>query len=61
MDLDVDERSVILAPLEGVARVTVLLVETIGGSTIGEEDHHLVNRLRVLTEVVLHHNNQHTH
>lgn len=54
MDLNVDERSISLAPLEGVAGVTVLLEETIGSSAIGEQDHHLVDRLRVLTEVVLH-------
>lgn len=53
MDLDVYERSIGLAPLESVARITVLLVKTIRSSTIGEKDHHLVDGLRVLTEVIL--------
>ena len=53
VDLGVDERPVFLQPLEGVSRVPVLLVVTIGRAAVGEEDHDLVNRLRVLREVVL--------
>jgi len=48
VDLGVDEGAVVLEPLEGVARVAVLLVVAIGSSTVGEEDHDLVNGFRVL-------------
>lgn len=53
MDLDVDKSPVILQPLEGVARVAVLLVVAVGGATVGEEDHDLVDGLWVLGKVVL--------
>jgi hypothetical protein len=53
VDLDVNKGTVILAPLEGVARVTVLFVVTIRGSTVGEQDHYLVDGLGVLAEVIL--------
>jgi hypothetical protein len=36
-----------------VARVSVLLEVTVGSSAIGEQDHHLMDRFRVLTEIVL--------
>ena len=34
MNLNVDERAVVLAPLKGVTRVCVLLVKTVRGSTV---------------------------
>lgn len=43
VDLDIDERAIILAPFEGVTRITVLHEETVGGSAIGEQDQHLMN------------------
>ena len=53
MDLDVNEASVVLEPLESMPGVTVLLVESVRGSTVREEGHQLMNRLRVLGEIVL--------
>lgn len=53
MDLDIDERAIVLAPLESVTRVPMLLVIAIGGSTVREKDHDLMDRLWVLREVVL--------
>jgi hypothetical protein len=51
--LDIDESAIILEPFVGVARITVLVVETVRSSTIGEKNHHLMNRLRVLGEIIL--------
>ena len=53
MDLDINEASIVLEPLESVPRVTVLLVESVRCSTVREENHQLMNRLRVLGEIVL--------
>jgi hypothetical protein len=53
MNLGIDERAVSLEPFEGMPRVAVLLVVAIGSTTIGEQDHDLVDRLWVLAEVVL--------
>ena len=53
MDLSVDPAAVGLDELVGVARVTVHVVVTIGGATIGEEDGDLVSGLWVLCQVVL--------
>ena len=53
VDLDVVPIALLVHELEGVAGVTVHLVVTIGRSTVGEQDHNLVNRLGVLREVVL--------
>lgn len=43
MQLGVHEGSIGLSPLESVAGITVHLVEAIGGSTVREEDHDLVD------------------
>jgi hypothetical protein len=53
MNLNIHERPIGLAPLVGVARITMLVVVAVRSSAIGEEDHHLMNRLGILTEVVL--------
>lgn len=53
VDLSVDPAAIVLDELVGVARVTVHLVVTIGGTAIGEEDGDLMSRLWVLGEVVL--------
>jgi len=48
MDLRVYERAIILNEFQGVARVTVLTEVSIGNTAIREEDHNLMNTLRVL-------------
>lgn len=53
VDLSIDPAAIVLDELVGVARVTVHLVVTIGGTAIGEEDGDLMSRLWVLGEVVL--------
>lgn len=53
VDLSVHPAAIVLDELEGVARVTVHIVVTIGGAAIGEEDGDLVSRLWVLGQVVL--------
>jgi len=52
MELSVDEGTIVLEPLEGMAGVTVHVVVTVRSSTIRKEDHDLVNGLWVLGEVV---------
>jgi hypothetical protein len=41
--LDINKGSVIFAPLERVPRIGVLIVKTVWGSTVREEDHHLMD------------------
>jgi hypothetical protein len=53
MHLGVYKGSIRLAPFVSMAGITVHLVVTVGSSTVGEEDHHLVDRFWVLAEVVL--------
>lgn len=53
MHLDVDEGTVILEPFVGMTRVAVLVVVAVGSSTVREENHHLMDRLWVLGEIVL--------
>jgi len=53
MELSVDEGTIILEPLEGMAGVTVHMVVTVRSSAIREENHDLVNGLWVLGKVVL--------
>jgi hypothetical protein len=53
MELSVDEGTIVLEPLEGMAGVTVHVVVTVRSSTIRKKDHDLVNGLWVLGEVVL--------
>jgi hypothetical protein len=53
VNLDIHERTIGLAPLVGVARITMLVEVAVRSSAIGEEDHHLMNRLGILTEIVL--------
>ena len=55
VDLDVVESAVRLDPLVGVARVAVHMAERVGGTTITEEMHDLVNSLMVSREVVPEH------
>jgi hypothetical protein len=55
MDLGIDERTVLFDEFISVARVAMLMVITIRGSTIGKEDHDLVDRLGVLREVIPEH------
>lgn len=53
MNLDVDKGAIRLAPLESVTRISVLIEDTIGSSAVREENHHLVDGLRVLGKVIL--------
>jgi hypothetical protein len=53
VDLNVDKGAIVLAPLEGVSRVAVLMLETGRSSAVGEENHDLMNGLWVLGKVVL--------
>jgi len=53
VDLNVDKGAINLAPLEGVSRVAVLVLETGRSSAVREEDHDLMNGLWVLGKVVL--------
>lgn len=55
VDLDVVERTVLLDPLVGVAGVTVHLSVVSRGTSVGEEDHDLVNALLVVGKVVPEH------
>jgi hypothetical protein len=55
VDLCVHERTVGLVPLESMSGVSMLVVVTVWSSTIREKDHDLVNRLRVLAEIVPEH------
>lgn len=55
VDLYVYEGAISLAPLESVARISVLVEDAIRSSTVREEDHHLVDRLWVLGEVIPEH------
>jgi len=48
VNLDVGELALLVDELEGMARVTVLVMVAVGNSTITEEDHDLVDRLGVL-------------
>lgn len=48
MDLNVLELALLVHPLERVARISVLEPVAIRKSTVSEEDHHLMNTLRVL-------------
>ena len=53
VQLCVNKGTICLQPLESVSRVTVHLMVAIGSSTVREENHDLVDRLRILAEVVL--------
>ena len=53
VDLNVDKGAIVLAPFEGVSRVAVLMLVTGRSSTVREEDHQLMNGLRILGSVVL--------
>jgi hypothetical protein len=43
VDLDVDKGAIMLEPLEGVTRVTMLMLVSKRSSTIGEEYHNLMD------------------
>ena len=53
MDLGVNVAPVFSDVFEGVTRVPVHVVEPIWSSTVGEEDQNLMNRFRVLRQVIL--------
>jgi len=53
MHLDIDKGTVIFAPLERMSRIGMFLVKTVWSSAVREENHDLMNRFRVLGEVVL--------
>jgi len=53
MKLGIHEAAVVLEPFVSVTRVSVLVVVAIGGSTIREKNHDLVNGLWVLRKVIL--------
>ena len=53
MDLNIDPLPVLAHKLEGMARVTVHVMVTVRGATVGEQNQELVNALRVLREIVL--------
>lgn len=55
VDLDIVESSVLLDPLEGVARVAVHVTVGVWGTTVTEERHNLVDGLLVSGEVVPEH------
>jgi hypothetical protein len=55
VDLDIYEGAVVLAPLEGVTGISMLLEVTIRSSTIREKNHHLVDGLGVLRQVIPEH------
>lgn len=54
VDLDVDVLALLIDELQGVPRVSVHVAVTLGCSTVREEDHDLMDGLRILREVVLH-------
>jgi hypothetical protein len=51
--LCVNKGTICLQPLKSVSRVAMHLMIAIGSSTVREENHDLVDRLRILAEVVL--------
>lgn len=53
MHLYIDKGAIVLAPLEGVTGITMFLMKPIWGSAVREKDHHLMDRLGVLREIVL--------
>ena len=53
VDLDVMEFALSIDKLESVTGVSVHVAVTLWGSTIGEENHNLVDGLWVLREVIL--------
>lgn len=53
VDLGVNVASVFSDVFEGVTGVSVHVVEPIWSSAVGEEDQNLVNRFRVLRQVIL--------
>ncbi len=52
VDLRVHEGTIIFQPFECVAGVAVLLMITVGSTTVTEQDHDLMNALWVLGEIV---------
>jgi hypothetical protein len=55
VDLDIGKVAVGVVPLEGVARVAVLVAVAVGGAAVAKEDHDLVDALGVLAEIVPEH------
>ena len=55
MDLDVVERTVFVDKFQGVATVTVHMCITIGGASIREEDHNLMDRFGVCRQIIPEH------
>ena len=52
VDLDVSIFAFLIDKLEGMPRVTVSLMKSIGNTTIAEGDHDLMDRLRIERKVV---------
>jgi len=55
VDLNVGVLALLVYEFEGMAGVSVLVVVAVGNSTITEEDHDLMDRFRVLREVIPEH------
>jgi hypothetical protein len=55
MELGINPFALLVGELEGVSRVSLHLSVSIGDTTISEEPHNLVNRLRVVGKVVPEH------
>ena len=53
MDLNIDPLAVLAHKLEGMTRVTVHVVVTVRGATVGEQNQKLMNTLRVLRKIIL--------
>ena len=53
VDLNIDPIPVFAHKLVGMTRVTVHVVVTVRGATVGEQNQKLVNTLRVLRKIVL--------
>lgn len=53
VDLNIDPIPVFAHKLVGMTRVTVHVVVTVRGTTVGEQNQKLVNTLRVLRKIVL--------
>ena len=53
MNLNIDPFPVLAHKLEGMARVTMHVMVTVRGATVGEQNQKLVNTLRVLRKIIL--------
>ena len=53
VDLNIDPFPVLAHKLEGMTRVTVHVMVTVGGAAVGEQNQKLVNTLRILRKIIL--------